>query len=253
MLWALLASFILRLAFGLAIAMAWTPSRVVTSGFFRVHLWVLLGLNTFAALAVATSDLQIASLRNLCLAAAAVSYVGSVVWIYERRLLGQLSIYLVAFLDLTAALLLAADSGPVASSMQSRANAITSGLLLGLTTAAMLLGHWYLNTPTMQLRPLRQLLVALFVIVGVRTTLCGIGLLSEVSQQGWVSVGWCGLVTLRWLSGLVGVAGLAWMTWLTLRIPNTQSATGILYVAVLFCYLGELSSQLLNATATVPL
>ncbi len=253
MLWALLASFVLRLAFGLAIAMAWTPGRLVTSGFFRVHLWVLLGLNTFAALAVATSDLGIAHLFQLCLAAAAVSYIGAVVWMYERRAAGQLLIYAVAFLDLTAALLVAQHAGPPVLSAQEIANVITSGLLLGITTAAMLLGHWYLNTPTMQLQPLRQLLLALFVTVGVRAALCAAGLRSEVSQQGLLSIGWCGLVALRWLSGLVGVAGLAWMTWLTLRIPNTQSATGILYVAVLFCFLGELSSQLLHSAATVPL
>ena len=29
-----------------------TPSRQVTSGFFRVHLWVLMGVQTLAALAL---------------------------------------------------------------------------------------------------------------------------------------------------------------------------------------------------------
>ena len=38
--------------FGVALAMAITPSKHVSSGFYRVHLWVLMGLNTFAALAV---------------------------------------------------------------------------------------------------------------------------------------------------------------------------------------------------------
>ena len=31
-------------------------------------------------------------------------------------------------------------------------------LALGVTLAAMLLGHWYLNTPTMELLPLRRVL-----------------------------------------------------------------------------------------------
>ena len=52
-------------------------------------------------------------------------------------------------------------------------------------------------------------------------------------------------LALRWLAGLIGILGLAGMTWQTLKIPNTQSATGILYVAVIFAFLGELSSQLL--------
>jgi hypothetical protein len=36
------------------------------------------------------------------------------------------------------------------------------------------------------------------------------------------------------------------MAWQTLKIPNTQSATGILYVAVIAVFLGELTAQLLS-------
>jgi hypothetical protein len=35
------------------------------------------------------------------------------------------------------------------------------------------------------------------------------------------------------------------MAWQSARIRSTQSATGILYVVVIFCFLGELTSQLL--------
>jgi hypothetical protein len=38
------------------------------------------------------------------------------------------------------------------------------------------------------------------------------------------------------------------MAWESAKIRSTQSATGILYVVVIFCFLGELSSQLLLAT-----
>jgi len=60
-------------------------------------------------------------------------------------------------------------------------------------------------------------------------------------------------VALRWLAGLIGVGALAVMTWQTLKIPNTQSATGILYVAVIGVFIGELTSQLLSAHASFPL
>jgi hypothetical protein len=40
---------------------------------------------------------------------------------------------------------------------------------------------------------------------------------------------------------------LAWMAWETARIRSTQSATGILYVVVIVCFLGDLTSQLLVA------
>jgi hypothetical protein len=39
---------------------------------------------------------------------------------------------------------------------------------------------------------------------------------------------------------------LAGMAWESARIRATQSATGILYVVVIFCFVGELMSLLLN-------
>jgi len=38
-----------------------------------------------------------------------------------------------------------------------------------------------------------------------------------------------------------------------LQIPNTQSATGILYVAVIATFLGELTSLLLSAGLAFPI
>ena len=49
----------------------------------------------------------------------------------------------------------------------------------------------------------------------------------------------------RWLLGLLGPTALGWMAWETARIRSTQSATGILYVVVIACFLGELTSLLL--------
>jgi hypothetical protein len=37
-----------------------------------------------------------------------------------------------------------------------------------------------------------------------------------------------------------------------LKIPNTQSATGILYAAVVLAMIGELTSQLLSAETMYP-
>ena len=66
---------------------------------------------------------------------------------------------------------------------------------------------------------------------------------SEMSAQTWT------LLALRWTAGISGTAIVLCMAWQTLRIPNTQSATGILYVAVIFTFLGELASLLLSAAA----
>jgi hypothetical protein len=52
----------------------------------------------------------------------------------------------------------------------------------------------------------------------------------------------------RWGVGFAAPLGLLGMAWKTVQIRSTQSATGILYVVVIFCFLGELTAQLLRET-----
>ncbi|MFV2071017.1 MAG: hypothetical protein ACC645_28955, partial [Pirellulales bacterium] len=129
----------------------------------------------------------------------------------------------------------------------------TAGLLLGSSLAAMFLGHWYLNSPTMQLDPLRRLIGLLAVALVMRGLACGIGLGLQISMTGSLPLNTTMLLLLRWTAGLLGVGGLAWMAWQTLKVPNTQSATGILYVAVVGTFTGELASELLSFSSPFPL
>ena len=103
--------------------------------------------------------------------------------------------------------------------------------------------------------PLRRLLVVAAVAVG-RADACQSALASsaELSHgRQHVRRAGCCLSLLRWSFGLLGVLGLLWMAWQTLKIPNTQSATGILYVAVIGVFVGELTGLLLSAESAFPL
>lgn len=248
---AILAQFLLRLAFGLAFGMAITSSRQVASGFFRNHLYVTLGLTTLAALAlVRLSPISM----WLAILAAVFSYVGSAAWLYDSARVGKLMIWIVAACVFAAA---AVDRSTIATTPQLLLwydwDIMTSAMVLGLTFAAMLLGHWYLNAPGMELAPLRQLLIAAAIAVVAQSIVAGAGLAAEISTRSTLSVPWLLFVLLRWSFGLVGVLVLLWMAWRTLKIPNTQSATGILYVAVLGVFTGELTGLLLSAESLYPL
>ena len=81
---------------------------------------------------------------------------------------------------------------------------------------------------------------------------CGIGLGFELGVRP-PTTAWWWFVTMRWAFGLAGVAVLIWMAWRTLDIPNTQSATGILYVAVIGAFVGETMSLLLSAESVYPI
>jgi len=248
-----LSQFVLRLSFGLAAAMALTSSRQVTSGYFRNHAYVLLGLNVLATLAAVADSTQL--LLRPPLTAAILSYVCAAVWLYEKPHAGKALLWLVAAVSLLGALPTRLTANP---SFEKSAiilwdfDPLTSGLLLGATIAAMFLGHWYLNTPTMELAPLRRLLVLMAAAVVFRIVVCGVGLILQFDQSGISSTQWL-LIGLRWIAGIMGTAVLIAMAWQTLKIPNTQSATGILYVAVLATFLGELTSLLLSAGTAYPL
>jgi hypothetical protein len=119
--------------------------------------------------------------------------------------------------------------------------------------AAMLLGHWYLNTPTMQLDPLKKLLLLMAAAVVARAVLAGVGLGLELAGADLPQGEQLVFVVLRWLAGLLGTFLVVVMSWQVLKIPNTQSATGILYVGVITTFLGELSAQLLAHDSIYPL
>jgi hypothetical protein len=262
---AILVQFLLRLSFGMAVGMAVTPSRLVSSGYYRNHLYVTLGLATLAALVASQFSMSVAVLAG---AAAVLSYVGSACWVYEAKRAGVLLLWLVASCSLTAALVGELGTLPQSTSANSTlarpsyaeatdglraVSVVTSGFLLGVTMAAMLLGHWYLNSPGMELAPLRSLLKLMAVAVVAQMLVSAIGLIGELWLTSEPTVSWLMFVLLRWSFGLLSVAGLIVMAGQTLKIPNTQSATGILYVAVIGVFVGELTALLLSAESVYPL
>ncbi len=100
----------------------------------------------------------------------------------------------------------------------------------------------------MSLKPLMRLLAALAIAVLARLAVDGYALGCWTATQPSVSLNndaglW---LLLRWLVGFAAPLGLDWMAWQAARIRSTQSATGILYVAVIFCVLGETTSLLLR-------
>jgi len=243
----ILTQFIFRLSFGLALGMAATDPRKVTSGYYRNHLYVLLGLNVLATMVAFSEPEQF--LRTPPLTAAMLSYFGSLIWLYEKPRAGRAALLAIAGVTLWGAWQFVAwpAGGSVFAFVLQLLDPLTSGLVLGFTIAAMFLGHWYLNTPTMAIGPLERLVLLMGAAVALRGVVEGAELGLAMSAGEWPSTqGWL-FLALRWLAGIFGTLLLVVMTWKTLKIPNTQSATGILYVAVILTFLGELLSLLQHA------
>jgi hypothetical protein len=233
-----------------------TPQQV-NQRFYRAHFLTILGLTTLAAV---TYEFAWEFLPALACAG-----LGSVVWSLEgapagRWLIGLTALALIVAVSVTASIVppqanayisLGADTMFPAMVVPAYgwrlADDLTSALLLGAATTAMLMGHSYLIASAMSLTPLFRLLCLLVAATLLRMALAGAGLWSWTAGHSLVNledetVLW---LPLRWALGFVAPLMLTWMAWQTTRIRSTQSATGILYVAVIFCVLGELTSQLL--------
>jgi hypothetical protein len=224
-----------------------TPAAIVPAGFFRVNLLVELGLATAAGL-VARGVAGTSLVWMLAAAAALAAWLGSVAWLGERRQAGLWFCGATALLLAAAAALVATTPGGelgTGAAVTAAGAALLSGLVSGLAVHAMLLGHWYLNAPGMRVDALRRVIDFALAAWGLQLAWSGVSL----ATGGWPGGGATAtaLLSLRWLAGLVGLPILLVMARKTLDIPNTQSATGILYVACLAAILGELTAQLLQA------
>lgn len=134
----------------------------------------------------------------------------------------------------------------------------SSAFLLGGACTAMILGHWYLVIPSMQVSHLQSIVKVHMASMVVRVVVVGAavfvaiaswepGLGPNFSRYIFSIAGiffWQ-----RILFGLCGPAVLSYLTWETAKIRSTQSATGILYVDFFTVVVGEvLAKYLLLAT-----
>jgi protein NrfD len=138
----------------------------------------------------------------------------------------------------------------------------SSALLLGGACTAMILGHWYLVIPSLQVShlqsivklhmasmALRVLVVAAAIFVAFASWEPGLGpsfrhyIFSVAGIFFWQRV----------LFGLVGPAVLSYLTWETAKIRSTQSATGILYVDFFTVVVGEVLAKYLFLATGVAL
>ena len=160
-------------------------------------------------------------------------------------------------LPLTAALGLAGGGVLIAGSrvagwevwVVNASGRLASAFLLGSTLTAMLLGHHYLTAPAMSIDPLRRFVRCMAWSLGARAALAALGL--WFWREGWgvssASTPSTALfLAIRWGMGVAGPALATYLAWRTVAIRSTQSATGILYIAMTLVLFGELSALILT-------
>jgi hypothetical protein len=185
----------------------------------------------------------------------------TVYWIIAGRVWGWLRPPLAVLASVAGAAAVVlhgfAASAAVTGGLLAAASGLSSAALLGGACTAMVLGHWYLVIPSMQVRHLQRIvgfhiatLAARVLVVGiVLAVAAAVPLATGQSLRRYVTSVDGIFFWQRMLFGLAAPAVLGYLTWETAKIRSTQSATGILYVDFFTVVVGEvLASYVLLST-----
>jgi len=242
----MLSDFSVRLAFGLAVLLLCTSWRAVPLPFFRTHCQIILGLLVLAALDQSRLEGFDCGVWIL-IAGAVLAYLATITWGLGLPRFALPATCLIA-LGGAVWLALASRADLPASWAFGSASRYASGFLLGAILTAMLLGHHYLTAPAMSIRELERLVLLIGWGLAVRGAIALLGVwlvhsgkLPEVST-GTLESNWLLFFLMRWGMGFAGPVVATILAWRTVRIRSTQSATGILYVAMILVLFGELTA-----------
>jgi hypothetical protein len=159
-----------------------------------------------------------------------------------------------------AILLMPPGFGAVAAATYAL-NAVTSALVLGLVSCAMLFGHWYLIDLEMPVDYIRSFVRILGIVLVADLVALGLGIALPVmvgtptaaAAVHELFASHLGLLVVRLILGPIATIILVWMCWQTLKIPQTMAATGLLYIAVMSVLVGEMLGRFILFRTAVPL
>jgi hypothetical protein len=243
------AVFLYLWAAGASGALALVPPAQFDRRFFRFNTAILLIL---VAVATAVGRPLFDGIRGLTFSllvdviawalVADIVLISALAFSRTRRIVSMaflLPVITGAFFAVTIAL--GAAPGRPGEAALLTLHLLTSGALLGSVLVAMNLGHSYLRNAALSFDPLIRL-ARLFLGSAIVKSIVSLGLLSRDAARWWPQLldTYDGmLVLVRVVGGLAGPIVLGFMVVSCARSRANQSATGILYAAVVFVLVGE--------------
>lgn len=134
---------------------------------------------------------------------------------------------------------------------------VAGTLALGGAMGGLLLGHWYLVSPRMPVRPLQRINLLLIAGLALEVVVVAVSVLAFQPQVALAAahVTSLSLSTILWLRigiGIVFPLALAAMSLQCCRIRALQSATGLLYLAVATVWGTEIAARVLYFMTATP-
>jgi len=135
------------------------------------------------------------------------------------------------------------------------ASLLIGTIATGAVSNGMILGHWYLVTPRLAEQPLREITGLLVVAMIVQALLIALALVlpRDTVQTSYNHGIWSNYFFFMRLGfGLAFSAVLAWMAYDSAGVRAMQSATGLLYIAMVLVICGEVLAKGVMFTSGVP-
>jgi hypothetical protein len=139
---------------------------------------------------------------------------------------------------------------------------VTSTLMLGTVLGTMITGHWYLVNRKLTLRPLQMATRVFIGVAGLRLAVVATIIFTLLNSPETVQaetarnmLGFSAPGLLFWARvafGLLAPMIFGMMIWGTVKVRNTQSATGILYATIVLVLVGETFSKYLYLFTGIP-
>jgi protein NrfD len=262
---AVLFLFLVHLGVGVTLVLAWVKREAGVKFFrFNAGTAALLIAIGFALRPAAESPGRLHTLATVSLLLAEAGLV--VYWATIGRALAAIRPYVLWLAiggGLVAVVFQALDisrEAPGLMPLLTVASFLSSVALLGGACGAMVLGHWYLVVPSLNVAHLQSIVRLHIGSTVVRVVVVSVAVMLAIVtwQPGspnferyifsidgiffWQRVAF----------GLAGPAVLSYLTWETAKIQSTQSATGILYVDFFTVIVGEVLAKYLLLSTKVP-
>lgn len=260
------AQFCLELAFGVLFALGFVPRAPVGVLFYRMMGTAAL-VSILAAIVLLVRDLDdLSAAVSPPVVAAGVAVLAWPVYSSQARgprwrvglAVGLLGCAVGLFIVLGRGEVGPAGGAGIGATLLATLSALATGAVAGSVGLAMVLGHWYLTVPKLEVRHLRRLNLVTVASMIASLVFLGATLLAFrerlVTEDASLFAPW-GLFHLgtRVAVGLLLPLVFAWMTHDSLRFENTRSATGILYASTVLVLIGTAVSISLQSSWGVPL
>jgi hypothetical protein len=265
-----------ELACGGIFALAIPPFFKVERGFYKSSASVYLASSLTTALALgllasrggAATGPGAASLRTVAglwtLSSAAIAVYLYTLWTENGSLRARayaLGLALGLLALIANMMILMPPNFGAAAAVAYGLTAITSALVLGLVSGAMLFGHWYLIDLDMPVDYLRTFVRVLGIVLVADLAALMLAIALPAMLGGSVAgaavhdlfASHAGLLAVRLILGPIATIVLVWMCWQTLKIPQTMAATGLLYIAVMSVLVGEMLGRFILFRTAVPM